>query len=114
MPATKSKLFAAYLSGNVCATASSLSAFAGISISSSHRWLQRCVEADLLDTFKTDHEIYYLQPDLLQLVIIGVINRDSVFHQQLIEDLRKLRLRSRFWLQTSQLATRFITDFRAV
>lgn len=113
VPNTRSNLFATYLTGQVCANSKSLSAFAGISISSAHRWLQRAVECDILDTFKSDHEVYYLQPDLLQLVIVGKVNRESIFHYELLDDLSRLRRRSHNWLQTSKLATKLPTDFHA-
>lgn len=112
VPRTKHRLFASYLSGQVCATAASLTAFAGISKSTAHKWLYRCVEFKLLNVFETGHEIFYIQPALVQLVIVGTTEPKHVFRYDFDEDLADLRRRSAFWLQRSKLVQRFEKDLR--
>lgn len=113
VPGTKNRLFATYLTGQVCATAGSLSAFAGISKSTAHKWLHRCVEFKLLEVFETEHEIYYVQPALMQLVIVGTTEPKHIFRHEFQDDLAELRRRSKSWLQRSKLVQRFEKDLRS-
>lgn len=112
VPGTKNRLFATYLTGQVCATAGSLTKFAGISKSTAHKWLHRCFEFKLLEVFETEHEIYYLQPALMQLVIVGTTEPRHLFRYEFQEDLAELRRRSKYWLQRSKLVQRFEKDLR--
>lgn len=112
VPDTKNQLFATYLTGQVCATARSLGAFAGISKSTAHKWLYRCVEFKLLDVFATEHEVYYVQPALMQLVLVGTTDPKNLFRYELQDDLAELRRRSSNWLQRSKLVQRFDQDLR--
>lgn len=112
VPKTKRRLFATYLAGQVCATASSLVDFAGIAHSTAHKWLYRCTEFKLLEVFQTDHEVFYLQPALLQLVLVGTTEKQHLMRFHLEDELAELRRRSRNWLQMSALTKRLDGDHR--
>lgn len=114
VPRTKAEKFALYLAGEVCATAESLIEFIGLANSTAHRWLQRAAKAGLLDEFRTDHEVYYLQPKLLQLALVGNVDPDNLFTFDYRDQLAQLRARRHNWLQTSNLVIRFPNDYRKI
>jgi hypothetical protein len=112
VPKTKNRLFAAYLSGELCPTAASLSRFAGIARSTAHIWLHRCAQYKLLDEFETEREIYYLNAPLIQIALVGSSSKSSLFLQDYFRDLANLRQRKHSWLATSKLVVRFGGDLR--
>lgn len=112
VPRTKNLIFAAYLTGQVCATADSLCKFAGIARSTAHKWLSRCVEFKLLETFQTEHEVYYVQPALMQLVLVGSTEPKHIFRYEFEDDLAELQGRSSMWLERSKLLQRLEKDLR--
>lgn len=112
VPKTKITLFATYLAGHVCANGESLTRFAGIAKSTAHKWLSRCTEFGLLEIFQTEHEIYYVHPALMQLVMVGSTEQKHLYRHEFMLDLAELRRRSRFWLQRSRLVERMEKDLR--
>ncbi len=112
VPKTKNRLFATYLSGELCPTAASLSRFAGIARSTAHIWLHRCAQYKLLDEFETEREVYYLNAALIQIALTGSLSKSSLFLQGYLEDLARLKRRKRNWLATSNLVVRFGGDLR--
>ena len=114
VPKTKIDLLTSYLCGQTCATALSLCSFAGIAKSTAHKWLGRCAVIGLVEIFQTVHEVFYLQPQLIQLVLIGTSDSQSLFRTDFNRDLSQLRARRDAWLQTSKLAHRNPLDMRSI
>lgn len=100
VPKTKCPTLAAYLTGKMCATASTLSQFAGISNSTAHVWLKRCSEIGILERFQTVHEFFYFNPRLIELTIIGFNSDDERFTGEIRREIAELRKR-RNWFEQS-------------
>lgn len=105
VPRTKSRIFATFLATNVCATPESLVEQVGLSVKTARRWLAKAEKAELLHCFSSGHELFYLNLDLLQLLIEGQVS-DGVFRIMRGRELRELRGR-KDWLEQSRIAVKF-------
>ncbi len=110
VPNSKAAILAAYLSGKICATAASLSEFAGIGISTAHIWLKRSAEIGILEKFQTYHEIFYLNPRLIELALTGTNEMDERFATGIVQGIAELRKR-RDWLSESSIFSFYGFDY---
>lgn len=104
VPNTKANILAEYLAGTVCATAQSLSDFAGISLSTARSWLSKCSDRNLLCDFRSKHETFYLNANLIELALTGQVNTISFFKTEFQKSL-ELLFAKRNWLDESKLAS---------
>ena len=109
VPKTKSRLFASFIATTICATPEGLSHHAGISIKTARVWLKKAGQFAILQAFATPHETFYLNFQLMQLLIEGH-SAGGLLHQARFAELEELR-RRRDWLEDSRIAAKF-PDYR--
>lgn len=110
VPKTKAPTLAAYLSGRICASAASLSEFAGIGISTAHIWLKRSAEIGILEIFQTYHEVFYLHPRLIEIALTGSNQADDRFVSGITRGIAELRQRGD-WLAESPIFSFYGFDY---
>ena len=105
VPRTKSRLFSTFISTNVCATPESLSNKVGISIKTARVWLSKASSVGILQSFASSHELFFVNVELMQLIIEGHTSGGTFLYARLAE-LEALRRRSN-WLEDSRIAAKF-------
>jgi len=102
VPKTRVEILASYLAGQISAGVTTLADYAGIGTSTARNWLRNCAEHEILEPFHTFHESYFLNVNLIGLVIDGNQKISDYFAANFARDLASLRKR-KDWLNESQL-----------